>query len=72
MSSTPQPSPALVLGRLADERRLRVFAAIALGATSASEAAERASLSEDETARALAHLVGAGLVRQARPVSRST
>jgi hypothetical protein len=64
MSSTPQPSPALVLGRLADERRLRVFAAIALGATSVSEVAERASLSEDETARALAHLVGAGLVRQ--------
>jgi hypothetical protein len=63
MSSSPPP-PALVLGRLADERRLRVFAAIALGAGSVAEAAKRAALGEDETARALAHLVGIGLVRQ--------
>jgi hypothetical protein len=58
------PRPALVLGRLADERRLRVFSAIALGARTVAEAAERSSLSEDETARALAHLAGIGLVRQ--------
>lgn len=60
-----EPSPALVLGRLADARRLRVFAAVALGAGSVAEAAKRASLTEDETARALAHLVGSELVRQA-------
>jgi len=62
-TATPPP-PALVLGRLADERRLRVFAAVALGASSVAEASERAGLSEDETARALAHLAGIGLVRQ--------
>ena len=63
--TTASPPPqALVLGRLADERRLRVFAAVALGAFSVAEAAQRAGLSEDETARALAHLVGIGLVRQ--------
>lgn len=64
MASTPPPPPALVLGRLADERRLRVLAAVALGATSVVEASERAGLTEDETARALAHLVGIGLVQQ--------
>lgn len=61
---TSPPPPALVLGRLADERRLRVFAAVALGASSAAEIAERAELSGEETARALAHLAGIGLVRQ--------
>jgi hypothetical protein len=59
-----EPSPALILGRLADERRLRVLSAIALGATSVAETAARAGLSEDDAARALAHLVGAGIVRQ--------
>jgi hypothetical protein len=61
---TTPPPPSLVLGRLADGRRLRVFAAIALGASSVAEAADRAELTEDETARALAHLAGIGLVRQ--------
>lgn len=60
---TPPP-PALVLGRLADERRLRVFAAVALGASSVAAAAEQAGLTEHETARALAHLLGIGLVRE--------
>ena len=64
MTSPSSPPPALVLGRLADERRLRVFAAVALGASSVGEAAGSAGLTEDETARALAHLVGVGLVRQ--------
>jgi len=54
--------PALVLGRLADERRLRVLAAVALGATSVTAVAELAGLSADEAARALAQLVGAGIV----------
>jgi hypothetical protein len=64
VASESSPPPALVLGRLADARRLRVFSAVALGASSVSETAERAGLSEDETARALAHLAGIGLVRQ--------
>jgi hypothetical protein len=58
------PAPALVLGRLADERRARVFAAVALGASDAASVAERAELSSDQTARALAALVGTGLVRR--------
>jgi hypothetical protein len=61
---TPAPPPALVLGRLADERRLRVLAAVALGATRVGDVAHRAGLSEDETARALAQLVGARIVVQ--------
>jgi hypothetical protein len=61
---TSPPSPALVLGRLADERRLRVLAAIVLGATQVDEIAQRAELTQDDTVRALAHLVGIGLVRQ--------
>lgn len=64
MADATSPPPALVLGRLADERRLRVVAAIVLGASTVAEAAERAGLTEDETARALAHLAGIGLVRQ--------
>jgi hypothetical protein len=61
---TSRPSPALILGRLADERRLRVLAAIVLGATRVDEIAQRAELTQDDTARALVHLVGIGLVRQ--------
>lgn len=61
---TQEPNPALILGRLADERRLRVLAAVVLGAGSVAGAADRAGISEDEAARALAHLVGAGIVRQ--------
>lgn len=63
MASPSPPPPALVLGRLADERRLRVFAAVALGAASVTEAADRTGLTADEAARALAHLAGIGLVR---------
>jgi hypothetical protein len=59
-----EPSPALVLGRLADEQRLRMLSAVALGATSVSTAAARAGVSENEAARALAHLVGAGMIVQ--------
>lgn len=54
----------MVLGRLADGRRLRVVAAIALGAGSVAEVTKAAGLTEEQTARALAHLVGIGLVRQ--------
>ena len=58
-------SPARVLGRLADEDRLRVLGAVALGATTVRDIAERALLSEPETARALGQLVSAGIVAQA-------
>jgi hypothetical protein len=56
--------PALVLGRLADERRLRALAAVALGATRVADVAERADLSDEDAARALAHLLGAGILRR--------
>ena len=58
------PPPALVLGRLADERRLRVLAAVVLGANRVADIAEKARLSEDVTARSLAQLVGTGIVFQ--------
>ena len=57
-------TPARVLGRLADEQRLRVLSAVALGATTVREIAERAGLSEPETARALGQLLRAGIVSQ--------
>jgi hypothetical protein len=57
-------TPARVLGRLADEQRLRVLSAVALGATTVREIAERAELSEPETARALGQLLRAGIVSQ--------
>jgi hypothetical protein len=53
-----------VLGRLADEKRMRAFAAVTLGASSVPDVASRAGLSDDQAARALAHLVGIGLVRE--------
>ncbi len=58
------PPPALVLGRLADEKRMRAFAAVALGASTVHDVAARAGLAEDEAARALARLLGARLVRE--------
>lgn len=58
------PPPSVALGRLADERRLRVFAALALGSRSVEEVADATDLQPDETARALASLVQAGLVIQ--------
>jgi hypothetical protein len=57
MSNTSNaPSPARVLGDLADENRLRVLAAVVLGEARIARIAERASLSEEEVARALGHL----------------
>jgi hypothetical protein len=63
---TTTASPARVLGRLADEDRLRVLGAVALGATEVREIAQRAGLSGAETARALGQLVNAGIVSQER------
>jgi hypothetical protein len=62
--TTTTASPARVLGRLADEDRLRVLGAIALGATALRDIAKRARLSEAQTARALGQLVSAGIVSQ--------
>jgi hypothetical protein len=62
--TTATATPARVLGRLADEDRLRVLGAVALGATTVREIAERAELSEAATARCLAQLVRAGIVAQ--------
>ena len=60
--TTATASPARVLGRLADEERLRLLAAVALGASTVRDTAERAGLSEAQAARALAQLVRAGIV----------
>jgi hypothetical protein len=61
---TATATPAHVLGRLADERRLRVLAAVALGDGSVGTIAERTGLTADETGRALGQLLGAGIVTQ--------
>ena len=62
--ATTTVTPARVLGRLADEDRLRVLGAVALGATTVRDIAERAELSDAATARCLAQLVRAGIVSQ--------
>ena len=56
--------PATLIGLLADEHRLRVFAAVALGARTVAEVAERSGLDETDVQGALPRLVGAGLVAQ--------
>ena len=56
--------PATLIGLLADEHRLRVFAAVALGARTVAEVAERSDLDETDVQGALPRLVGAGLVAQ--------
>ena len=56
--------PATLVGLLADEHRLRVFGAVALGARSVAEIADRTGLNETEVQAALPRLVGAGLVAQ--------
>jgi hypothetical protein len=56
--------PATLIGLLADEHRLRVFAAVALGARTVAEVAERSGLDETAVHGALPRLVGAGLVAQ--------
>lgn len=54
--------PRLLLGHLADESRLRVFAAVLLGARATHEVARTADVAESETLRLLARLEAAGLV----------
>ncbi|HTW98441.1 MAG TPA: DUF2087 domain-containing protein [Acidimicrobiales bacterium] len=62
MAGAPDPDPVSIVGILADEDRLRAFAAIALEARSEADIAERAGLSSEELRRALGRLVAAGLV----------
>jgi hypothetical protein len=57
-------SPAKLIGLLADEERLRVFAAIALGARTVDEVAESAELEVTTVQSILPRLVAAGLVEQ--------
>ncbi len=57
---------ATVLGLLADRDRLRVVAALALGARSLTAVAEAAGLDVVTAARALARLTSGGLVQQER------
>ena len=56
--------PATLVGLLANEDRLRVFAAVALGARTVDEIAARSSLDVTDVQGALPRLVGAGLVTQ--------
>jgi hypothetical protein len=58
------PSPSRLLGDLADEKRLRVLAAVVLGESRIVGIAERTTLTKDQVARALGHLLSAGVVVQ--------
>lgn len=55
-------NPVRVFGLLAAEQRLRVFAAVLLGARSSSQASQQAGTSVRETLRALSQLQRGGLV----------
>jgi hypothetical protein len=57
-------TPATLAGLLADEDRLRVFAAVALGARTVADAARTADLDETAVQNALPRLVQAGLIEQ--------
>ena len=57
-------APATVAGLLADEDRLRVFAAVALGARTVEDAARTAGLEEAVVQNALPRLVQAGVIEQ--------
>ena len=53
---------ATLLGMLADEARLRAFAAVVLGARTAADVADAAGLTPKAAAKALERLAAAGLV----------
>jgi hypothetical protein len=63
----PNVSPQILIGLLAEPRRLRAFAAVVLGATSAVEVAERAGLTLREAVEALRRLADGGLVSASEP-----
>lgn len=56
------PDPVALLGHLADEGRLRVFAVVLLGARTTWAVAEHLGLAEKDALRLLARLEAAGLV----------
>ncbi|HKE99046.1 MAG TPA: DUF2087 domain-containing protein [Actinomycetes bacterium] len=56
------PTPAMICGLLATAERLRVAAALVLGARTLTEVATAAGLAPKEAAQALARLTGGGLV----------
>ena len=56
------PSPRALLALLAEPDRLRAVAAVALGATTLGEVADRAGLEPRAAARALSRLVAGGLL----------
>ena len=56
------PSPRELLALLAEPDRLRAVAAVALGATTLAQVAERAGLEPRAAARALSRLVAGGLL----------
>ena len=62
--SSNDSAAAGLLGLLADERRLKVVAALVLGAETRAEVAERASLPARAVGQALARLVKAELVEE--------
>ena len=68
----PASDPLNLLGVLADETRLRAFAAVVLGATATFDVADHAGLSEKDAIKALSSLQSAGLLTRAsggwRPV----
>ena len=53
---------ATFAGLLSDEERLRVFAAVALGATTSEEIARATGLDTERVQSALPRLVSAGLI----------
>jgi hypothetical protein len=61
-SAQPDLDAGAIVWLLADEERRRVVAALALGAGSADEVAERSGLPVERANRALARLVDGGLV----------
>ncbi|MFY9577721.1 MAG: DUF2087 domain-containing protein [Gaiellaceae bacterium] len=63
-STRTATTSAKLIGLLADEERLRVFAAIALGARTVDAAAEAAGVDVATVQGALPRLVSAGLVEQ--------
>jgi hypothetical protein len=64
--------PGHVLSALADDRRLQVFAALALGASDLDDVAERTGLSRRDVSRAVDRLRAAGLVDDDLGIRRQT
>ena len=59
----PEPTGTTLVGLLATPQRLKVVAAVVLGATTPGEIAQRTALAETEVTGALTRLVRGGLVR---------